>query len=666
MESNFIRSDELDPLVGPKRILVDKFSAADKTHSPRNEGWMTRRQPGSSGSHHVTLLLIGFRWLALILGLLLAYFDSGSRLALSMVAPVPGWLIAIGCVAYHFTASVVMLRLIDQPMTLYLLVTLDFATGALLTWFYGLNFFVLASCLPVVEAAYLSGAAIACFVALLLGLVDGSIIFNQVLSLVQNEPRLTATAPIKIREVITTRLMDLGGFIWIELLLIWVMAAIRGEEEISSSLRRKHREEKKLIYEELDKTSKEVRQAFNELSERDDTINRLKGELSEANDNLEKSLKKLHEAQSTLHAAQQKTQQREQQLATAHKRDMDEFKKEVDDAQRAVDRCTSLLEGFLIVNSSMHRDQAVMNIIEVLLKLVPSQTCLVYTVEVHEDQFELIPDGGASPYLEFLRNYTIKPGEGAVGWVAKRQEPIRIDKEQIVVEGEEVSTLVTYEKSAIIVPLEHYGRLLGAIYLGRPKPASYTQEDFDMAVQFARAASTTFNNVLTYQSTLAAGIFDNVTNVYNALYFDERLTEEVKRARRYQFPLSLILLDIDNFAHYNEIYGQVAGNGLLKNVAGILREHTRETDVVARLENDEFAVLLVESVKSNAIIIGERIRMALEVRSLGRANTPSVHITVSGGVASFPEESDSRESLIEKAASGLMQARRKGGNQIQY
>lgn len=629
----------------------------------------SKRAAAFSGSGRIKSFLLGFRWFALVLGLVLMFIEAGSPAA-AQLAPPPGplagigWVVAIVFVVYHGMASVFMLKLVDQPVTLYTLVMLDAATGAFLTWFYGLDFFMLASGLPVLETAYLSGPTGALFVAFLIGLLDGFIVFNQMLFLVRNETRL---AVIHVNDVSRVRLFDLAGYVMVELLLIWAMAAIRSEEEHIVSKVREHAEEKNILQEELYNTKKEVTEAFNEMNMRESSIGRLKAEASEANDNLEKSLKKLHEVQSTMQALQQKMVQREQQLTTAHKRETEEFKKEIEDVQRSLDRSHILLDSFLAVNGSLHRDQAVMNIIEMLMKLVPSQTCLLYTLEIQDGVQELYPDGGASPYLEFLRNYTIKPGDGAVGWVAKHREAIRIDKEQAVLDGEEVTTLVTYEKSAIVMPLEFDGRLLGVLYLGRPQATSFSQEDFDTAVQFTRLASTTFSNALMYQRTLSVGIFDDVTGIYNALYFDERLTEEVKRARRYQFSLSLILLDVDNFTRFNETYGPGEGNLLLKDMAEILKEHTRETDVLSRLENDEFAVLLVESEKSNAILIGERIRMALEVRYLGRqAAKQRIHITVSGGVASFPEESESREELVEKAAAALQTARRKGGNQIQY
>lgn len=633
---------------------------------------MARKVAGSfTGSSRLKTFLLGFRWLSLLLGLVLMFANRGSQLIPTRGSMADmAWVVAVVAVVYHALASAFMMRLGDQTLMLGLLVLLDTLTGLFLTWLYGLDFFVLATGLPVVETAYLGGWSSAAFVLFMTMLLDGGVLAQQMLALHAyfNKDGDKSAAPLASAwDVNLVRLLAMSGYLLIDILLIWAMAAVRSEEEHILVVHRKHGEEKNLLQEELYTTKKEVTEAFNEVQVRESALVRVKAEASETGDSLEKALKKLHESQSTVQALQQKMQQREQQLTTAHRREAEELKREVEEVQRSLDRSHLLLDGFLSVNGSLHRDQAVMNIIEILMKLVPSQTCLLYSLEIQDGQQELYPDGGASPYLDFLRNYTIKPGEGAVGWVAERREPLRIDQEQVVVDGEELTTLVTYEKSALVVPIDFDGRTLGVIYLGRPQPASFSQEDYDTAVQFGRLASTTFNNAVTYQRTLSVGIFDDITSVYNALYFDERLTEEVKRAHRYQFSLSLILLDVDNFTRFNESYGAGEGNVLLKDVAAILREHTRETDVLARLENDEFAVLLVESERSNAIIIGERIRMALEVRYMGRAGGKSrVHVTVSGGVASYPEDADSREGLVERAAASLQAARRKGGNQIVY
>ncbi|MBM3461413.1 MAG: diguanylate cyclase [Armatimonadetes bacterium] len=615
---------------------------------------------GFTGSQRVKAFLLGLRWLSLLLGLVLMWVNAGSK-----IVPPPGLLKDLGIavvfllVVYHAGASVFIVKLSDLPSSMLILTVADVLFGALLTYFYGVDFFLVAFALPVIQASYFFGGFAALMTAIFIGCYYGPLVGQQIFVILRTEgPGYVDAARLRAEM--------LAGNLLMALVMGWVMSAVRGDEGDVGILKRKNKEEREILLEELSTTKKEISQVFNELEQREDALRRLQEENQESRDDLEGTLKKLHECRHQYQASQQLAQRKEAQLLTGHKRELEETRRDLDDVQKGFDRVQVLLETSAALNTALHRDQAVMNIIECLMKLVPSQTCLLYSVETQDGQVELFPDGGASPYLEYLRNYSIKLGDGAVGWVAEKRTPIRIDKEQAEVEGEEVTTLFSYEKSALVAPLEFDGRLLGVLYLGRAPASSFSQEDFDTLVQFVRMASTVFNNSLLYQRTLSVGIFDDITGLYNALYFDERLTEEVKRGRRYKFTLSLILLDIDNFTRYNDTYGHAEGNQLLKDFAGLLREHTRETDVLARLENDEFAVLLVESEKSNAILIGERIRMALEMRSIGRQARQKVHITVSGGVSAYPVDSQTREQLVERSAEALERARKKGGNQLQY
>jgi diguanylate cyclase (GGDEF)-like protein len=631
---------------------------------------MPRKQAAQvAASERVKAFLLGFRWLALVLDIVLLYANctKGSLLVPSSTAAqfsnlVSGVIVVL--LIYHAGATFLFLRLLDQRSSLYMLLVLDTIIGALVTYFCGPDSFLLAYTLPVIEATYFLGG----FWGTLLGILIGCVYFlalgTQMVAVHHVAESESNSGLYNINQL---RWQMAAGYSLVTVAIAWLLSAWNAEESDFERERRKVAEEKTILFRELDTTKEESRAFCNKLAERETMLAQIKQQYTEASDDLEKSLKRVHEIQYQYQAAQQVTQQKEQKLMSAHKRELEEYKREMEEYQKSLDQSTRLLDAMVSVNASVHRDQAVMNIIEHLIRLVPAQTCLLYSLETQDGEQQLYPDGGASPYLELLRHSSIKIGEGAVGWVAKHREPIRIDKEQAQIAGEELSAIVHYEKSALIAPLEFDGRLLGVLYLGRAPASAFSQEEFDITVQFARLASSTFNNALVYQRTLSVGIFDDVTGLYNALYFDERLTEEVKRARRYQFPLSLILLDVDNFTRFNDMHGHTEGNQLLKDVAEILKEHTRETDVLSRLENDEFAVLLVESEKNNAILIGERIRMALEVRYLGRQpQQRKVHITVSGGIATFPAEADSREQLVEKSAAALRQARKKGGNVIGY
>lgn len=160
-----------------------------------------------------------------------------------------------------------------------------------------------------------------------------------------------------------------------------------------------------------------------------------------------------------------------------------------------------------------------------------------------------------------------------------------------------------------------------------------------------------------------SGFRDPGTGLYIWRSFQERLREEVARARRYKRPLSVIYLDIDNFNDINETYGYLAGDQVIGTVAGLLRqdgERNRESDVAARMGGQEFALLLPETDKAGARIKAERLRQALADSPFG-----GLAVTASFGVASYPTDAGGPVELLGAAMSAQSEAKAAGKNRVQ-
>jgi diguanylate cyclase (GGDEF)-like protein len=370
--------------------------------------------------------------------------------------------------------------------------------------------------------------------------------------------------------------------------------------------------------------------------------------------------KELHEKKAQVQAMQQMAQKKEQQSLQVHKREIEELKAEIDLLHHLLDRVTILVEITRELHRSIHLDETFLAVLTGALKLVRSQTGILFILDESQSPPELFPEAAAGPYQTFFTNYSFKLGEGVPGWVAAHLQPVKIDNEAAVVNGEQLSSLVSYERSAMVVPLADGDRTLGVLYLGRPEPSSFKDEEVEDLIEFCKHASRSIANAADYHRAVTQGILDDVTGLYNQMYFSERLREEEKRSKRYRYSVTLMLLDIDRFTEYNNAFGHDRGNLLLKELGEILREHTRETDVAARLQNDEFGVLLVESDLNNAIMIGERIRMALEARYMARGKGRQV--TVSLGIANMPKDTRDAAELYQYAESALLNAKRTGGN----
>ncbi len=152
---------------------------------------------------------------------------------------------------------------------------------------------------------------------------------------------------------------------------------------------------------------------------------------------------------------------------------------------------------------------------------------------------------------------------------------------------------------------------------------------------------------------------DSLTGLKNRGALTERLREEVRRARRYELPLSLAVLDVDFFKDYNDSFGHPAGDDVLRGVSQILKTHARPSDFSARYGGEEFVVILANTHLSGALAHAERIRHAVE-----NAKWQSQEVTVSIGVASLTENITSDDELLRAADDALYKAKRAGRNRV--
>ena len=238
----------------------------------------------------------------------------------------------------------------------------------------------------------------------------------------------------------------------------------------------------------------------------------------------------------------------------------------------------------------------------------------------------------------------------------------------------------------LFVPMvSELGELLGYIEAYDPIDRRLPSvEDLRLLEVFAAKASSDIELHRLYEQLAEQARTDGLTGLTNHRHFMERLDDEVAAARRYGTPLSLLMLDLDDFEPFNDTYGHPQGDKLLRGVAGILRGTTRDrVDLVARYGGEEFVVLLPSTPAAGAIAIGERIvqnvsgdardamgvaetirRMMAESLFEGFPSRDEVHMTVSVGVATFPDHAGSAFELVVNADKALYLAKRMGKNRV--
>ncbi len=157
---------------------------------------------------------------------------------------------------------------------------------------------------------------------------------------------------------------------------------------------------------------------------------------------------------------------------------------------------------------------------------------------------------------------------------------------------------------------------------------------------------------------------DGLTRLYNHRYFKDFLMRELDRAGRHQLSISVVMIDIDYFKHYNDTNGHQAGDHLLRKIARLFAENIRKIDMAARYGGEEFALVLLETNKTSAAIAAEKIRGIVEEFHFEHEETqPNGKITISMGVATYPEDATSFDLLIGCADRRLYFAKENGRNQ---
>lgn len=222
-------------------------------------------------------------------------------------------------------------------------------------------------------------------------------------------------------------------------------------------------------------------------------------------------------------------------------------------------------------------------------------------------------------------------------------------------------------KSLIAAPLKIHNKILGILYLDDYQPREFNHREIAVLNLLATQATIAIEKMHLLEKVEHLAITDELTQLYNYRYFFNILSNEVYRAARYGNPLSLIIMDIDNFKKFNDAYGHPQGNFILSLVSEIFKKNVRNTDTVARYGGEEFVIVSPENDKQSAYVLAERIRMDVEKFCRPEVNKDvPVPVTISIGIASLPDDTSDAEGLIQKADEALYQAKREGKNKVCY
>jgi diguanylate cyclase (GGDEF)-like protein len=223
--------------------------------------------------------------------------------------------------------------------------------------------------------------------------------------------------------------------------------------------------------------------------------------------------------------------------------------------------------------------------------------------------------------------------------------------------------------SVLVVPLFVRNRVMGSLQLFGARPDSFTREDAQLLWILSLVAESMLARDYSNETLLRFAFTDFLTGLKTRGYFEQQLDMELARAERRGTPLALLMIDIDHFKRLNDTHGHHAGDLVLRDMAAILTRDLREVDTAARYGGEEFILLLPETDQQGAKLVAQRLRYAVEqanffTGSPSESGSPVEHLTISIGVALFPEEARFKRELLEAADTALYDAKARGRNRV--
>ncbi len=204
--------------------------------------------------------------------------------------------------------------------------------------------------------------------------------------------------------------------------------------------------------------------------------------------------------------------------------------------------------------------------------------------------------------------------------------------------------------SIMFIPLRNKKDLVGmVVYFDTEKEQTFDEQDITAASFLCDHACSALENALLYSKAKILTITDDLTSVYNYRYLNNILDRELLRAQRLNSSMSVLFLDLDSFKKINDRHGHLVGSKILVEMAGILKEAVRKVDAVARYGGDEYTIVLTDTPAAGAMIVAERIREMVEEYTFLEEEGYGIKLTVSIGVASYPEHAKSKVDLLHLA-----------------
>ena len=335
-------------------------------------------------------------------------------------------------------------------------------------------------------------------------------------------------------------------------------------------------------------------------------------------------------------------------------------------SDRRVFELSSLLRFLNSISGRFIEDEFLQEVGKKLIELTEAPVGLIQSQDIETDEMQtlLFWEG----FKLFIGKELAEMDFPCKNYIETLQEEKSIlfnlsDDESPFLEPENLTSLNV--STGILYPLHGPEKIRGSLILLFPETTTKAELNHQFFDEIAIAVSIGFKQLISHQRIHKEAITDSMTGLYNHRFFVDQLSKEMQRSRRYQNPLSLLMLDIDHFKNYNDTNGHPAGDELLKRIGDIFKGSVRRTDYVVRYGGEEFAIILPETPLENAQLVAEKIRKTIEKEVFHNQEAqPGSNLTISIGVAEHSKEFNLVDEFVNSADVALYDAKETGRNKV--
>jgi diguanylate cyclase (GGDEF)-like protein len=318
------------------------------------------------------------------------------------------------------------------------------------------------------------------------------------------------------------------------------------------------------------------------------------------------------------------------------------------------------------IASVLNRDRLLKILLEKSLQLVNAEQGSIMLLD-HE-KGELVIEAFKSSSGIVKDKMRLKKGEGIAGKVLETGGSIIVEDIENDPRLKQENRAHYKTRSFISALIRIEDRIAGVLNMAdKAEGVPFSEEDLNLINSVLDSSAIAIERSLLYdqaEELKKLSITDPLTGIYNRRYLNRRLSEEITRYNRYKHPFSFMMLDLDKFKEYNDTFGHIAGDNLLRDLAGIIEKSLRSIDIAARFGGDEFVAIFPQTPKVDAIQITNRLKEGIDLAL--KEQSYEMSLSVSIGLATFPDDASSIMELIEKTDQALYLAKKGGGDKVVY